>query len=395
MLRFSRVAALTVGVLAAATVAVAGEADLEIDLGFGYDSNPFLSPEDPYFDQNSETAVDPERNPGPFVPLRFKGAFPVGSGERRFVADLYLDADTYPGSERGNADEVFAKFSPGIEWSWERKGSSERSLWLAPFLAYNDETYFDRDDGLGRRVAGEDLSGRYSYAAPGLEIEYKIDPPSRFGYELSARVERRDYESVSAALSQDHLYVRLGLDAEVLLGGRRKLYLDYRYRLRAYDTRPARNASGRALTSNPDLEYDYHDLGLTLRLPASAALDFYLDLDYRIREDGYVGYNDYRRVGSRVRSVLERHGRRLALAVRVYETDYDNAFIFDLPTDPRDGSPNPHKRYETLQIEAEGQWPLGERWFLFGEYVYRDHVSEDPRWDYRRQQAAAGLRWKL
>jgi len=396
MLTRPRVAALAVVLITAGLVAVADEAELEFNLGFGYDSNPFLSPDQAYFDQGGLTVVNPEPNAAPFIPVRLRGAYPVGSGTRRFVANLHLDADTYTASDTDNADEVYAKLSPGFDWQWRGRGRGDRSLWISPFLAYNKETYFDRDDGSTRQFGGEDLSGRYSYSAPGLEIDYRIDPPSRFEYAFNARFEKRDYDSVPDVLSQDHLYYRLGLDAEIEFSGRRKLYLDYRYRLRDYDTRPARNLEGRALSSNPDLEYTYHDLGLTLRLPASRRLDFYLDLDYRIREDGYLGYNDYRRASTRVRVVHKTpEGRRVALAVRRFETDYDRAFIFDLPTDPRDGSANPNKHYETIQVELEGEWPLADRWFVFGEYLFRDQDSEDPRWGYRRNQAAAGLKWKL
>ncbi len=393
--------ALTLFTAVAAPPAVAAsEPDLEIELGFGYDSNPFLSPEASYFDQNFGEVVDPQRAPGPFVPLRLRGRYPVALGEdRRFVTDLSVDADTYADSGSENADEFFLKLAPGLDWKWDGEGPKERALWVAPLLIYNQETYFDRDTGASRISGGEDVSNRYTYTAYGAELEYELQPSRAFEYKLRARVEDRDYERVPVTLSLDHLYYWVGLDAEIDFPGPTKLYLDYRFRVRDYDTRPSRDLEGDLRVSNATLRYLYHDFALTLRARASRELRFYFDLEYRIREDDFVGYNSYVRPRIQLRSTYRRSkGMRLRFALRYDERDYDRGFIFDRPTDPRDGSSNPNKFYETTVFEASGEWPLralGDRWFVFGDYEHRDQRSRDPRWGYVRSRVAAGLKWRL
>ena len=71
--RRAGVCLIAAGVACCGSVAEADGAllhDIDLEFGLGYDSNPFLTPDEPYFDQNRREILDPRAESGFFLPVR-------------------------------------------------------------------------------------------------------------------------------------------------------------------------------------------------------------------------------------------------------------------------------------------------------------------------------------
>ncbi|RMG44433.1 MAG: hypothetical protein D6718_10040, partial [Acidobacteria bacterium] len=290
-------------------------------------------------------------------------------------------------------EEYGAKVRIGGEWVLGRRKSRETTIYAGPVLAYDKQIYFDRDTGLQNvSSAGGNISDRYTYTSAGVEARYR-NRTVRFGeFSFSASVVQRNYKEVPNVSSLDALLYRFGGDVEFELTRRLSLDLDYAYTVRDYDNLRARNRDASLLPGNDLLKYAYNDLGVTLRAEPTERLTLYLDYDYTVRDDVFAGYNDYTRHSYRIRALWSGRRTGLRLAARYRDKSYDNAFIFDKPVNPLDNSPNPHKSYQTLQIDfrAERQWGgLGK---LVLEYRLYNQETADPRYDYDRNRLSLSYR---
>ena len=74
------------------------------------------------------------------------------------------------------------------------------------------------------------------------------------------------------------------------------------------------------------------------------------------------------------------------------ERTFPRAYIFDNPTSPEDGAPNPLKAQErvTSGFEVEIAWKQFR--LVFGGR-HDDQQSTDPRFAYARSRATIGARW--
>ena len=372
----------------------AGEAANDIEIGIGYDDNPFLTPDRSYFDQFALQVINPDRQSGFYVPVRLAGSYAGTGTDRRFVLEYRLRHHAYAGSDLGNADETNARVAAGLQWVTARRGVREDAFFVTSHLGYNKEVYFDRDTGGGQIFTQGNAGDRFTYTALGLEGGYRHRTGERIEYAVEGLYEARNYEELAGVRSLDASRLRLSAGMEADLTDTMKLYLDYYYQIRDYDDRLSRDLSGALLTTNQNLKYLHHDLGASLRFKPHGIWRLFLDLDYRIRNDDFVGYNDYTETGIRVRSVWREGDRRLRAAVRLRSREYDNAFIFDMPTNPAGGLDNPHKDYDILDIDLQGRIPAWGHARLFGELDYRDQETTDPRYTYDRLQVIAGLVWE-
>ena len=379
---------------AADTLSATGS-ETDIEIGIGYDDNPFLTPDEGYFDQFALTTIIPDRQSGVYIPARIKGSFTGNGDDRRLLMTYRLRHHAYSDSETGNADETNARISAGIEWVTGRDQRRENTFFVTPYAGYNKEVYFDRDTGADQVFTQGNASDRFSYVATGLKSGYRHRTGENIEYEIKGLLEARDYEELAGVRSLDSNRLRLSAGMETDMTDVLKLYADYYYQIRNYDHRLSRNVDGELLTGNSTLKYQYHDVGLSLRYRPESVWRLFLDLDYRIRNDDFSGYNDYTETGYRIRSVWREGGRRLRAAVRLRNREYDNAFIFDMPTNPAGGLANPQKDYDILDIDIKGQIPLWGRASLFGEVDYRDQETTDPRYTYDRLQFIAGLVWEF
>lgn len=382
-------AVLVIVVPAVATPALAAEYSLRGATGLGYDSNAFLAPEHDYFDPIVGAIVSPRKRSGFFIPLEIEADHAAGGDRLRWVSSLDFRSNQFVQERVDNADTYRTDLFTGAEYLLRRRGPFRDRITIGPTFAYNREIYVDRDTGLEQTTAvtAADLGDRYIYHRYGLKAELRMrTTPVR--YALRGEVSRYDYKEVALLSSLDHLYYRLGATAEYDLSRLTTLGAGLAYFVRDFEDRPPRDRAGNLVPAGPDRKYKYYDFDLSLEHKVSRSWKLFLAYELLLRDDDYVGYNDYTRHRYRLRSRYRDGGNRLELGISWWKRDYPRAFAFDDPAFPR-------KSYETWEAKVTGEIPLNGPWKLWTEYEYIHQNSVDPRYEYDRHQIAAGVKVEL
>jgi hypothetical protein len=367
--------------------------DFRLEIGAGYDSNPYLAPDDPYFDQNRNEMVYPELESGFMVPARLDGDLqvPVGQGAHSFVTRYRLKGALYPESDTSNADEVYAKLEPGLRFRLDDSEKRDRFLDVRGFASYKKEIYFDRDTGEVSTVSEVDVSNRYTYDAVGAALVFDYEISRVVGLVIEGEAEQRDYDDPGELESFDH--DRLEANAELVLRMARnaRLYFGYGYEVRDYSDRHARSLDGDDPVTNPRLEYTYRRFTTTLRLKPRRPWTLEFRWRRGDRSDGFVDYNAYDRDTYRLRSTVRTDRGQWRLTAEYWERDFERAFIFDEPLNPLTGQPNPLKSHEVVDLEFDGRLAWKEHLRPFVRIDFVDQESADPRFKYRRTRGIVGL----
>jgi hypothetical protein len=376
-------------VTAGTTTARAAVYSLTGATGFGYDSNAFLTPGRSYFDPFVGGIVSPRQRSGFFVPLEVKADHAAGEDRLRWLSSLDFRGKQYVQQRVDNADTYRTVLFTGAEYLLRRRGPYRDRITIGPTFAYNREIYVDRDTGLERTTAvtAADLGDRYIHHRYGLKAELRMRT-TPVKYALRGEVRRYDYKEVPVLSSLDHLYYRLGATAEYDLFPPTTLGLGFAYFVRDFEDRPPRDRAGDLVLTGPDRKYKYYDFDLSLGQKVSSSWKLFLDYELLLRDDDFVGYNDYTRHRYRVRARYRDGDSELDFVVSWWKRDYPRAFAFDDPAFPRKG-------YETWEAKMTGERPMRGTWKLWAEYEYINQNSVDPRYEYDRHQIAAGVKVEL
>ena len=370
----------------------AGESDLTVEIGLGYDDNPFETPSDPYFDQFDLVTVDPEKSPGFYVPVSLAGGYRMPGEKHRFLLDYILRHDAY-GSGNSNANETYCRLAPGYEMRVSRPGGRWDRFFAVPYATYRKEIFFDRDTGVGEVVGFEDASQRYTYLAAGAETGFSSEIGRKVAWGVDGQYELRNYEDVETVSSLDHNRLQIGANLRADLSPRLRYYLDYAYRILDYDERPSRDLDGGITANETPVLYRYHVVGNTLRFEPSAPWTLYFDLDYTRRIDRFAGYNDYHMPGARVRALWRSGSKLVRVAVRYQHRSYPRAFIFDKEENPATLDANPNKDYDILETTIRFETPMVRSAIFFTEAEILRQDAADPRFTYDNLRVAAGVKW--
>jgi hypothetical protein len=365
-----------------------------VDAGLGYDTNPYLAPDKPYFDQNGERTITPVKQPGFYFPLRLRGTLemPLGGGHS-FLTDYRALGDLYGEEATRNADEAYLKVEPGFLVNLAADSSKRRTMDVRGYASYNRDLYFDRDTGIPVTTEGVDVSDRFTYRAIGGELAFDIELARNVGYYIEGRAERRNYEETDVVDAFDHDRVRAETGFAFEFSRKVELLVYYRYEIRDYRFRHARSLDGEDYEENPFLRYSLDGGSTSLRLRPWRP--WTLDLIYeRVnRDDEHLHYNDYTQDTHRIRSRLRFPRVEWRLTGKYWERDFERAFIFDNEINPETGEVNFVKFYETYDLTSELFFPLKRRYGLLAAFEYRDQRTADPRFDYDRMQVMTGVRF--
>lgn len=359
---------------------------VSVEAGLGYDSNVFLTPDNAYVDlaQAGSPTVTPDKQAGFFIPLGIDAEYlrPLGKGTR-LLSDFSFDGHIYePGVDNANLYDGEFRLGPEFQLS------QDSALYAGIILGYHKEIYYDRDDGLNKVSGAADISDKYSYNNAGVEASYKNDL-GKFGYEVFASLEKRDYEDPVVVSQYDHDYLNLGGKVDYKLAASTKVSAGYRYSVRDYNDRKARDLNGNILTANPQLEYTYHTIDLTLRQRVSKDLVAYVDYTRQERKDEFVGYNDYSQNRYKVRAIYTpTEELRLRVAASYWDREYDRAFAFD---DPAGGK----KDYSGITFDAGAEYGYSKQVSFWADLNYDSQDTTDKRYEYDRSQISAGAKYEF
>lgn len=359
---------------------------VSVEAGLGYDSNVFLTPENPYVDlaQPLTPLVTPDKQTGFFIPLGLGAEYlrPMGTGAR-LLSDFGFDAQVYEPSI-DNANLYDLEFTLGPEFDVTKNSS----LYAGLIVGYHREIYYDRDDGLNKVSGATDISDKYTYSNAGAELLYKHDL-GKLDYEVFASFEKRDYDDPVVVSQYDHDYIKFGGSVDYALADWTKVSAGYKYTIRDYNDRKARDLGGNLLASNPLLEYTYHTIDLTLRQRVSKSFVAYVDYTRQDRKDEFVGYNDYGMNRYKVRAIYTpTEELRLRVAASYWDREYDRAFAFDDPAGGR-------KDYNGITFDAGAEYAYGKQLSFWADLNYDSQDTTDKRYEYDRAQFAAGAKYEF
>jgi hypothetical protein len=362
----------------------------EFETGVGYDSNAYLAPGAPYTDfaLASSPTVTPVVHSGYFIPIRFKASYAGDPASRvRFLAAYRFSNDMYPQTDTDNADRYDHKLKAGVEFVLDRKARREDTLDVVPFVGLHRQIYVDHDTGLDKTSGASNISNRYNYRSAGFDLEYR-NRTFAVPYELRAFLEKRDYDDPAGVTTElDNTYTSIGAGTELRLARPVQLELNYDYAWRDYQSRKALDLNG-DLVNGTTREYTYHKLNASLRNRLTEDLVVYLDYFFTIRNDEFAGYNDYTENRYRLRAIHDVGAAlRLRAEVSLWTVDYDRAFAFENPTQPR-------KTYDVWSARLEGEYRVRGPWAFVADYRVRRQDSTDLRYDYDRDTISAGVKYE-
>ena len=357
--------------------------------GFGYDSNAFRAPNEPYLDvsDNPPRPIVPIVQAGAYIPIRINASYnnPV-SRQSSFIASYRLRGDYHTDTELKNADQTDNRLRVGMERNVGRDNATDGKFSFAATLRDHAETYFDRDDGLDRFDDGFSIADRYKYQSLGVEANLK-NRIGRYRYELEGRWEQRDYEDVPTASSYDLTNYWVGGAFKIPLTRKSRLKFGYKYYVRDFDERHSRDEDGNLSFTHPPLTYTHNMFEIGVRHRFNKSLVTELIYVHTIRDDEFVGYNDYEKDKIRLAFTFGGSGKfAAALKIDYRDQQYPNAFAFDNPTQPP-------KEYQEFQFSAKAVYRFTDRFSLRGDIKQEAIESSDPRGEYDRTLASVGVNW--
>ena len=359
-------------------------------IGYGNDSNAFRSPDEPYIDYSSSIPipVNPIPQSGAYVPIRAKGDYwrPL-SGRTALTTSYSFRGEYHTDSELRNADFDDHRLTIGGERKIGNSGSKNRRIALEAFYRMHGETNFDRDDGLDRFDDGQSIADRYDFQSVGAEADLRNRVGSK-RYTVSAGWEQRDYDDVPTASSYDMTNYWIEGEVKFPLSDSSRLELGYEFYARDFDQRRSRDSTGDASTSNPTLEYQYHELRAGVKHQFSNQLIGEIIYFYTIRSDEFAGYNDYTKNRIRLSATFDSLNRfQTSVRLDYRDQNYPNAFAFDDPAQPQ-------KKYQDLEAVLVVDYELTDRLSIRAN-IRQDMVeSSDPRGEYDRLRGAIGIFWQ-
>lgn len=355
---------------------------------YGMDDNIYRTPSAPYVDpsQTGLPTVTPIKQSGEFMPVDMLARYSIHAEDQstEYVLAYRMNGDFYD-SAYANANEVTQRFEIGADIAL--RGKHERTLETKFFGVTHDETNFDPDTGVGRDIAGQDISDRFSYHGAGMRSSYEHSIV-RWAYGFDARIERRSYEDAPVVTRYDHDFYHLDLWTKRRFGEASALVFSLTSYRRDYDARRARDLAGVLSSANPALTYSYAAAEVGLEQSLSERLG--LDVAYRRieRSDNFEGYADYSQNMLQV-GLTYRPSRRMRIefSATARSYDYPNAFAFN---DPLGGQ----LAVDATNAEIDFEYGITSHISIWSDVLMRDESSTDPRINYTRNRAILGIKWR-
>ena len=365
--------------------------EFRVRLSFGNDDNVFRSPSDPYIDFSDPAlpVVTPTVQSGAYMPIDLKVKYKINVFDfEGFFGSYRLAGRYYQDKELENGNEYIHEISFGNEYERnnEETGRSRR-LYSAFRIAQSDEVYYDPDDGSARTLGTTDLENRFDYLRYGPELTFR-QGWNRLALGLRIKGQLWNYEKTEDVPEYDHEYFYFSGFAQYRFTSTSLLKFNAAKSSRRFGDRRARDLDGSLDINNPNLRYDYLDLGVTARQRITRNMWFGVEYERRDRVDQYVGYNDYIRDSYGIEYHWD-FGQRFELKINGYYRlyNYENAFAYNNAAAGR-------KTLETIDGRVRATYRMTRRLSLVLDAEYRETASTDARIQYDRSQYVLGVRWE-
>lgn len=369
--------------------------DLLAQVGFGTDDNVYRTPDRNYVDfaDPAFPLVAPEPVSGAYIPFDLVARYKVDPYTNEgFFGAYRLQGVTYQDEELNDADEYAHELAVGSEYhSLDEEADREREVYSAFTIAQHEETYYDPSTGTYFEVIDENgeldsVPERMDYIRYGPELNFR-QRLGGFTVGFGAKGQLWNYTDTGLVPEYDHEYFVLNLLTEYQFSATSLMRLTAGKSSRRFGDRQAFNLDGEQLIGNPNLRYDYIDVGLEARQRITPSIWFSIEYLRVNRTDRFEGYNDYTR-NQYGGSLHWRIGSRFEMAVEGWYGlyDYENAFAFNNAVLPR-------KTLEMLDVNLVLMYRMTPSLSLVLEGNHLEKVSNDARLSYERDVFSLGVRW--
>lgn len=312
-----------------------------IETGLGYDSNPYLTPNETYIDYTNtggNTTIAPNVQGGLFVPIKLNADYEYRlKKDIRLLADVKFDGKYFADSDFKNADQYKTEAKAGVRFRFNKYKKETNHLEMRVLVGNVDKVYVDHDDGTIKLTGTNltnDQSNRYKYTHVGAEAKYKYEF-KKTDFLIGARYEDRDYEQPATWSSLDHKYTKLKIQGGYQFTKAFHLGAYYEFAIRDYRERKSYviNPDGTIDLANPGVNFTYHSVKAYGDYKISKAYKMSLDYLLTSRVDDNQGYSDYL-----YHSITFSNNYKISKALRAYLDlnyymyDYKNAYAFDTDT---------------------------------------------------------------
>lgn len=366
--------------------------------GLGYDSNPYLTPSDPYIDYSADstgnTTIYPNVQSGMFVPLLLRGDYEYRySQDVRLLSELKFSGKYFTDSSLKNANQYKSELSGGVRFRFNKYKREINRVDIKAFVGNVYEIYIDHDDGEAKLTASGDQSNRYQYKKAGVEAEYKYDF-KKSDFKIRGRYEYRDYEDPDTWAPLDQTYTRLKFQGGYQLTKALHLGAYYEFKMRNYTDRKSYeidpNGIDIDLVGPSGVNYTYNDFKLFGNYRVTRNYRTKLNYLVSIRQDNNQGYNDY--LYQRIEWVNKyRFTKQLRAALKLsyHNYDYKNAYAYNQLTTLDKLETSGYKAY------LNTKYKFTESWVADVDLMYRQEDSTDERYAYNETIGMAMVKYRF
>ena len=392
--RFGISATLTMSLAAAAasSVPMAAPADgsLEVSVSQGYDSNPLeLNPQaliEPFHASGgSYTRLDLDARLSHAWNPRI-GYFLSARGQDRLFPSRIEEAESVTGKvEAGLGFVLFARGDRKLSAAVSASYGTDRNTFVDPATGKMYVTLSDPN-------TLAPIPDRFDANISELSLDLRFRTSRNLLFTLDSSFEQQDYiedyENVPTLQSLDDrsLTVRPGLRWQ--MSDRIRLDVTAEWNDRRYDGLSALEEDS-TLAVGTRRRYRTQGLRAVMRVTPADGLTFQVGVGGADRSDLHAGYYDSIGVNGFVAAAWSvTPNVRLAMNVTEVMVDYDRATLDFIPNGERRGG-------ELLRAAASVERDLGDHVTLFGEAGAARSANVDPLYEYDRNWAHAGVRYKL
>jgi hypothetical protein len=365
------------------------------DIGFGYDSNPYFTPSDPYIDYTRTGAgatIQPNIKSGFFTPFNLKANYEYRlKKDIRLLSDIKLNGKYFYGSELKNANQYETLIQAGARFRFNKYKKEINKIEIKALAGKVYKIYVDHDDGTLKTTAGGDQSNRYKYKKVGIEVAYMYDF-KRLDFLFKTTYENRDYEEPETWSSLDHIYTKVKTQVGYQYNKISHFGTYYQYSIRDYRERKAYEiaANGTISLSIPGVTYTYNDIKLFMSYKFSKSYKINLEYLSSIRKDDHQGYSNY--IYNSVTWLNDykvSKSLKTYLKLKYYTYNYPNAYAYDTSTslDKKESS--------GYKVDLNARYKISSKLSTVLHLHYRQEKSTDKRYEYDQIISMALVKYKL
>jgi len=370
-----------------------------IETGLGYDSNPFLTPSNPYLDLTNNGGgllIQPVIQSGMFIPIKAKGNYEYRlQKDIRLLADIKLDGKFFTDSALKNANQYKTEAHAGARFRLNKYKRETNHIEVKAIVGNVDRIYVDHDTGelkLTGNNLDKDQSNRYKYTKTGAELAYTYKF-KKTDFLIQLRYEDRDYEEPESWSSLDHTYSRFKLQGGYQLSKVLHIGAHYEYALRDYSKRKSYDidtTTGDISLVKPGVNYTYHDVNTYMDYKVSKAYKTKIGYFLSSRSDDNIGYSDflYHRITWDNDYKFSKK-LRSSLMLKYYVYDYLKAYAFDTSTSL------PKKEVSGYKLAFQTKYRINSNIFAKFDLNYHDALASDKRFEYDETIAMATVKYKF